>query len=71
MEGFVDGGAMTMTIINNTIMNLARGQMISSEIYRMYVVHKVLVVCMMLKDPAYKALGDGVSIVSTCELIQL
>ena len=44
--------------------------MISSEIY---VAHKVplLVVCMVLKDPAHQALGDDVSIVSTCELIQL
>ena len=41
---------------------------ISSEIY---VAHKVLDVCMVLKDPAHQALGDDVSIVSTCELIQL
>ena len=37
----------------------------------MYVAHKVLVVCIVLKDPAHQALGDDVSIVSTCELIQL
>ena len=57
---------MTMTIINN---NESRFDDIKRDLYT--IAHKILVVCMVLKDPAHQALGDDVSIVSTCELIQL